>query len=962
MTTAPTHGALRCLRRLAERPAADRLSDRELLHRFHTDRDEAAFAALVRRHGPMVLGVCRRLLGDLHAAEDACQATFLALLRQAGRPWQPSVGAWLHTVARRTALRARRVAARRPFLSPAGRQEGEPLAELTARELTAALDEELARLPERLRAPLVLCYLQGRTRDEAAGQLGWSFGTLKRRLECGRRLLRDRLDRRGLALPAALTAALVGVPDGLSAGLAAAIRRAASAGGSGARVASGRLAVVLGAALSAGLAVALGGSPDRPGPARPTDPPAAAPTDPAPERASVAGRVLDPDGKPVAGAALYLIRFTGWVEPSSPQRVATTDGAGRFTFAAALPEGARVGGRLVALAQGFAPDWADVEPGRGDLTLKLAPDLPVRGRLIDLEGRPVAGATVGVRSVSATPDGDLTGALNAFRLNPEWVGASLTKRLPPMSPLVPAAVKTDADGRFELRGIGRGRVVELRFEADAIESVSVHAVADPGFDPKAVTPTAAEKGMMSQRLPGYRPAVYGPDFTHAARPGQAVTGTVLDSATGSPIAGARVVGTAGPRYFTGEVSWTDSVSATTDAAGRFRLAGLPKAQCRTLHVEPGDAPYLDALVEVGDVAGLSAARVEVKLTRCVVVTGRVTDKQTGRPVKAEVHYRGLEGNLAPKQIPGASLYVRGMFGGAHPSGVIANTTDDGRFTLRALPGPGVILVRADPLRDPTAHYTSARIAEADRKLLPQRRTGGVRTIGPSMAADEEGFRCLDVFLAARWENGYALIDPPADARAVTADVRLDPGRTVTGRVVGPDGQPVEGAKASGVVAVNERRPTTFRGGTFTAFALDPARPRQMYFVHEGRKLTGTVRLTGEEKEPVVTMRPWAAAAGRVVNDDGTPAAGIRVTFQATDYDAHQLIGHNLYQYRLAATTDRDGRFRLEGLFPDVPVTVHASAPGFAFGAGSSAFTPAAGETKDLGEIRLPGRKDFVPKE
>src|SRR5262249_45381533 len=156
------------------------------LERFVAHREEAAFAALVQRHGAMVLGVCRRVLHHEHDAEDACQATFFVLARKAASVRnRESVGSWLHGVAFRVARDLRDARARRraqPW--PEGdvaQVEAEP--EVTRREVQAALDEELQRLPDKFRAPLVLCYLQGKTRDEAAHQLRWTPGTLRGRLE-----------------------------------------------------------------------------------------------------------------------------------------------------------------------------------------------------------------------------------------------------------------------------------------------------------------------------------------------------------------------------------------------------------------------------------------------------------------------------------------------------------------------------------------------------------------------------------------------------------------------------------------------------------------------------------------------------------------------------------------------------------------------------------------------------------
>jgi RNA polymerase sigma factor (sigma-70 family) len=212
MPKVPAETLVRHLCACAAADARGELSDEELVDCFAAGRDERAFEALVRRHGPMVLRVCRRVLGDVHDAEDAFQATFLVLARRAHALRQrASVGGWLYGVAYRVALRARSDAARRRALEPraAAPAAADPLTELTVREAQAAFDEELVRLPERLRAPLVLCCLEGLTRDEAARQLGCPPSTLKGRLEQARGLLRSRLVRRGLTLSAGLLASLL---------------------------------------------------------------------------------------------------------------------------------------------------------------------------------------------------------------------------------------------------------------------------------------------------------------------------------------------------------------------------------------------------------------------------------------------------------------------------------------------------------------------------------------------------------------------------------------------------------------------------------------------------------------------------------------------------------------------------------------------------------------------------------
>jgi RNA polymerase sigma factor (sigma-70 family) len=326
---------LRHIWTLAGAPLTGALTDGQLLRSFAIDRDEAAFAALVQRHGPLVLGVCRRVLRHEQDAEDAFQATFLVLARKAASVRQgESLASWLYGVARRTALRARAAANR---ALPRGKrlvpQPGPP-AEASLRELQRLLDEEVGRLPEKYRAPFVLCCLEGHSRSEAARQLGWNEGTLSGRLALARQRLRQRLARRGVSLASVLCAVALGpganaaVPVALAgatveAGMQFAAGKAAGAvsvqaialaeGGvramSGARI---KIATVLLlfltlAGVGAGLFTlqALGGKP-----AEGDRPEAGSPAAPAPDRPR-ADRYGDPL-PPGAIARLGTVRFRTW--------------------------------------------------------------------------------------------------------------------------------------------------------------------------------------------------------------------------------------------------------------------------------------------------------------------------------------------------------------------------------------------------------------------------------------------------------------------------------------------------------------------------------------------------------------------------------------------------------------------------------------------------------------------------
>jgi RNA polymerase sigma factor (sigma-70 family) len=190
-------------------PVGDYVPDQELLHRFERDQDAAAFELLVRRHSDAIWATCRRVLRSDTDADDAFQAVFLVLIRKHRSIRATSIGAWLHRIAVRAALRLRERTARTATMSPnlLDTRPAPSVAEPEA-DLASAIHEEIARLPDRYQLPVVLCELEGRTSAEAADVLGWPVGTVSGRLHRARAILRRRLARRGLAPVAAPLALL----------------------------------------------------------------------------------------------------------------------------------------------------------------------------------------------------------------------------------------------------------------------------------------------------------------------------------------------------------------------------------------------------------------------------------------------------------------------------------------------------------------------------------------------------------------------------------------------------------------------------------------------------------------------------------------------------------------------------------------------------------------------------------
>src|SRR5262245_2708850 len=304
-------------------------SDTDLLQAFLDGRDSAAFAAIIRRHGPTVLSACRQVLRQETDVEDAFQATFLVLLKNghAIRSKQ-SLGSWLFGVAHRVAVNAR---CRRAKLDGRERTNEElphPVSEspdISWREASAILHEELNRLPDKLRLPLLVCYLEGKSRDEAAAELGWSVGVVKGALERGRLRLRDRLQRRGIALSAGLFPAVAAgtrsaVPPAwidsvasFAGSGAVSVRPAVSALARGVvpMTATARLwATVLSVAVLIGVGTLIASSTSSPSPDAPKEKEATAPAakdagkQAAGEKLTVTGKVTDAAGRPVSAARL----------------------------------------------------------------------------------------------------------------------------------------------------------------------------------------------------------------------------------------------------------------------------------------------------------------------------------------------------------------------------------------------------------------------------------------------------------------------------------------------------------------------------------------------------------------------------------------------------------------------------------------------------------------------------------
>jgi RNA polymerase sigma factor (sigma-70 family) len=938
---------------LASRPEKDEASDAALLDRFLSTRDETAFTALVNRHGPLVFRVCRRVLGDVPDVEDAFQATFLVLARKAASIRAGEVlTAWLHGVAQRVALKARSARIRQlhgvqPLAATPADPRSDPLREVSARELLAMVDEEVRRLPEVYRLPVILCCLEGKSQEEAAHQLGWTSGSVKGRLERGRVRLHKQLVRRGLTLSAVLAAAEFS-RDASSAtpvarlaaptvqGAMAFATRQTPAAGSVSTAAAGlardavksmalaKLKMAAALLLVAGL-LAVGWAAYRGSDAlRRAAPELQSSSSPSPDhgelaapanedqnekggrdeeadaRIEVSGRVLDPRGRPLAGARLYVGYAPRRNEPDAiaahqpiyPLRAASgSDGGFGFTFARSeLDERYLDASRPVVIAEadGFGLDWAEIRGSAATLRLRLVEDFPLEGRLLDAQCKPVAGAKASVLEVSSYSAEGLTRYLQDRR---RASGAVKSCRGPLPGRL--AQVTTAADGRFRLTGLGRDRLVTLRFEGPAPL---------PSGCVAATRPSAA--------VPDNVGRVRGVPFEQVATVPvlRSIRGVVRDKATGQAVDGVKMSLRGGRS------------STRTDKDGRYELRVSPEAQGLVVLAQPQNGqPYFAAAARLPNTPDPAPLNADFELIGGIPLRGRVTDQATGKPPKrAVVEYYPLYPNAH------SSVLTRLEKLQAVSSAILQA---DGAYSLTVLPGPGVVLVVASP-RD---SYAVARLDDRELANLfgDDADHGGGSWLYTATGGNFGAWRrCIDRY------NALTLIHPDEKAKSLTLDVTVQAAHPLRGTVIGPDGQPLRGVRVCGLTSMPDAE--MLEGPSFLVEGLNPQRTRELSFHHQEKGLGKVLTIRGDEtNELTVQLEPCGEVIGRVVNRAGKPVPGVSIRFGRADKGLDAK-----------AETDRRGRFRA------------ALVPGFEYQwrlptqRTIHVLTVESGKTKDLGDLLL----------
>jgi RNA polymerase sigma factor (sigma-70 family) len=925
------------------------LSDRQLLERFNAGRDtggEAAFSALVARHGPMVLGVCRHLLDDQHVAEDAFQATFLVLARRARSIRSGDrLCNWLYGVASRTARCARlRLAHRRKneeigtMMRAGSKAPAEPTVPpadeaIMAREHAKALHGEIARLPDRFRLPVVLCYLEGLTVREAARQLRWSHGTVRSRMARAREKLRRGLMRRGIVAPAAAVAAVLDsrpasasvssalfemttrAADRFAAGPAAVDALSASTMDLAHEVLRSMLihklklaavtAFFLGAVATGGLylsnSLAMNDEPKAP--RKTGQPPPAAKSDvPGPGRMFVTGRVLDPHGEPVPNATVMVharLKMSSRVDQmvswhSIPIGHGGSDSSGLYRLDAPRTSSARYDTFCaVALAPGYGVGWVqlDLDADQPAADIRLRPEQLIQGRLFDVQGRPARGVSVSVSSVSV-------------------VGPRFNPRLPQSPDGVffpwirandfsgwPKPVSTDSDGRFTLRGVGQELLVFL-------------SVNDPRFGLQRIE-------VESDRTPDPK------QLTRTLLPPQTVTGRVTYADTGKPVAHTllEVGAVKGNQGYPMEFE--------TDGGGRFRVNPSPGDSFHISAFAPEGQPYLTDTKRFEWPKGSVEHSVDLALPPGILIRGKITEQGSGKPVAdARVWFNPERWADLPTPLISKS-----------------RSGPDGSFRLAVPPAPGYVVIEG-----PSDEYVLQEIGD---RMLTDGKPGGRRF----------------------YSHAFIACDPKPGKEAFEINAVLRRGVSVSGQVIGPDGQAVQDVSmVSPVILTRSIVPWrhwrsgdhgVVRNGRFTIHGLAPEVAIPVYFLEPKRQLGATAYLSGKSADggPVtIRLEPCGTATQRLLDSSGKPIEGNRgliwlmLVVAPGPLDQRGLaVGDRLsaetellqvidpIHYSQVRLSDAQGRLTFPALIPGA--TYRTSEP-------SRDFTVKPGENVELGDVRI----------
>ena len=597
-----------------------------------------------------------------------------------------------------------------------------------------------------------------------------------------------------------------------------------------------------------------------------------------------------PDDLTVLKARFHLGQDAVELDPVPP---ASIDRDGRFAIRLSnlpneaqdeLPMDRWIDGRLYASAKGFGISWLDASTelaGSKVIRLRLVKDdVPIQGRLLDSEGRPVAGARVFVANIYASPDENLDHFFEDVTTTTvfEQVRNYLTRHLNlidsghSFDQLRLSASKTDQDGRFVLQGIGRERLAMVYVEGKDIQRQRFF-MATRNMEQVATQPR-------SQAQPE---TIYGAKCRIVAAQGLTVEGVVRDADTQIPLAGVMIRNSTLNNV---SGAHTPSFQATTDVKGRYRITGFPTTGVNRLMAVPNDdQPYFlrDAVVQASPQPGSAVVTLDFNLHRGIWIRGRITEQENGAPVKAAIRYLPFLSNEYARDVPEINGPNATMHSSRHQHRYLSAA--DGTYRIVGLPGRAIVGV--DAYGGFLTGVGADRIQGIDDK-------GEFATYSNPLNANL---------------NLHALkeINPREGASEVVVNFQLQRGEQERIHVVDEKGRPVLGTHVSGLHVGANYFPQKHWLPTMKVVSLGPDEQREVLIQHRERKLAAiaNVKANGRGEVQQVELTKAASIRGRLVSASGDPIDGVTIEAQTT------LIRNAVQLAK--ATTDENGSFSMDSI-------------------------------------------------
>jgi len=719
------------------------------------------------------------------------------------------------------------------------------------------------------------------------------------------------------------------------------------------------------------------------------------------------GKVVGPANRPLAGARMYL-SLDEWTDPLE---LGATDGDGAYRFSVPEQKLRRellpsfrfndMQIALIAVAERLGPGWALVSAEKGGRMgamraeyvhdFRLAADFPISGRVIDNNGKPVAGVTVAVSAIHDLTDRRWYKMPTAIKANdPQLMTRAEVDPNNWFTPLYPTAwkmlepVTTDVEGGFRLAGVGRDRAVQLTVQGPGIRETSICVITRD--DAADFTQAVRDKYPRTPQPDGYfyppreedkrvdgGVRLFGPAPQIAVDPARTVVGVVRDASTGESLAGVTVKA----------VDMFGAGSARTDRHGRYRMLRAESQSSLTLYTQADPERYFSVVRQFADAQGLGEIVADFNIPRGVVIEGRVLESGTDKPIVSGRRHHchdPVEGGpvvagyityfpLATNQAlcgTSAGSYFEGFPKGSANYSLSAIVDGEGRFRLAVPPGPGVVLVRSQPGVPGGVEFGGTwKESEGVHRLFPYAPLDKRAAADGAPAGDAQEFPGLTgpIPLAKAgfvWRyEAYRVIDPPADAK--TLDLTLSVPRAPTRRVrfVDPNGKAIEGLTVRGLVAPPQMLEVILDGSETDVLALAAGERREVTATSRDGLLVARFFVSTDDP-PVRTIRleRVGTVTGRLVDaTSGTALANYSATFF---YPREKRAVDSPYPFKFGGhvSADTDGRFVIR-LIPRLAASVSILEPKQNFYPGKNHepealknFVMDPGEDRDFGDIRI----------